>query len=211
MSTTPDPASRSNRDLATSSIVKPVRDKEASAAASAAAAVCGRRTTRSVRPTASSNKVAFKAPYRTSRSMNIDSLNEFLDNERSENRQQKWAKLDKTVRRDKLRRFVATYRNEHELTDAEADALVAFLHEALDRNKLQRVKEVTYDPASGDIQEIPALVFHADARRFTLRTMQKRAVVAACPVAPQKRAKPLILYEENDLDEFETIQVDPTN
>ena len=52
--------------------------------------------------------------------------------------------------------------------------LYQYLVYSLDRNRLQKIKEVTYDKDTGIIESIPSLVFNSKTSKFTLKRNDKR-------------------------------------
>jgi hypothetical protein len=65
----------------------------------------------------------------------------------------------------------------------------------LDRKKLQRVKDVTYDVKTGRIKAIPGLTFNKNKHKFTLRRVDKKKSTLK-GLAP-KRKKDKIDIKEN--------------
>ena len=66
------------------------------------------------------------------------------------------------------------YKTDNELDDDEAQLLINFFKDSLDRKKLQRVKDVVYDKANGTIKEIPALTYTKSNKHFSLKNTDKR-------------------------------------
>lgn len=110
----------------------------------------------------------------TTSSNDISNLETFLENEKNNNNNEPWCKLNKTIKTKKLIDFVKIYKKEKNLNDEESELLVTFLKESLDRKKLHRVKDVSYDRATGLIKEIPALSYVKNAKHFTLKNIDKR-------------------------------------
>ena len=109
-----------------------------------------------------------------SHSSDMTNLDAFLENEKNNNKNEPWCKLDKTIKTQKLMEFVECYKTEKNLDVDEAKLLVSFLRDCLDRKKLQRVKDVNYDKVTGLIKDIPALTFVKANKHFTLRNVDKR-------------------------------------
>jgi hypothetical protein len=117
---------------------------------------------------------------------NLSSLDKFLENEKNNNANEPWSKLDKTVKTKKLLAFAEKYRSEQSLSDGEYSKLVAFFKDCLDKKRLQRVKDVVYDKETGEIKEVPALHFNKPTIHFTLKNMDKR-VSTTRSLAPKKK------------------------
>ena len=114
-------------------------------------------------------------PFKETKSSNdLSNLEKFLENEKNNNNSEPWCKLNKTIKTTKLIAYVELYKKEHQLDNEESKMLVAFLKECLDRKKLQRVKDVSYDKIAGVIKEIPALTYVKSAKHFTLKNIDKR-------------------------------------
>lgn len=135
-------------------------------------------------------------------STDLANLDKFLENEKITNSSEPWSKLDKTAKLRKLAVFAETYKQEHELSDEEHEHLVAFFKDCLDKKRLQRVKDVTYNKDTGEIKDIPALHFNKPTNHFTLRNLDKRVstVKGLAPKKKQGTAKNLKI-EDSDSDE----------
>lgn len=107
-------------------------------------------------------------------SNNLSNLESFLENEKNNNKNEPWCKLDKTVKSIKLIQFVKEYKIQHELEEEEETNMIQFLKDSLDRKKLQRVKDVIYDKNTGTIKDIPGLQYIKTTRHFTLKNIDKR-------------------------------------
>lgn len=114
------------------------------------------------------------APRVLRASDNVNNLDKFLEDEKSANVKDSWSNLDKSLKMKKLIAFAETYKVENVLTEEEYDKLLTFLKESLDRKKLQRVKDVSYDKVTGAIKSIPALTFNKPTSHFTLKNVDKR-------------------------------------
>ena len=122
----------------------------------------------------------------SSSSNDLTNLDKFLDNEKTNNKNDQWCKLDKTVKTQKLLAFAEAYKKENELDEEEGQILVKFFKDCLDKKKLARVKDVIYDKVTGEIKEIPALLH--SKRHFTLKNMEKR-VSTIKSLTPKKTNK----------------------
>jgi len=114
-------------------------------------------------------------PIKETKSSNdMSNLDLFLENEKNNNSNEPWCKLNKTVKTKKLIEFVEVYIKENNMSYSEGEILIAFLKEAMDRKKLQRVKDVIYDKTTGLVKEIPALSYTKSTKHFTLKNIDKR-------------------------------------
>lgn len=114
-------------------------------------------------------------PLKETRSSNdLSNLEKFLENEKNNNKNDPWCKLDKTIKTKKFIEFIDSYCEDKHLDENEKIILTSFLKDCLDRKKLQRVKDVIYDKTTGIIKEIPALFYTKSSRHFTLKNIDKR-------------------------------------
>jgi len=116
---------------------------------------------------------------------NVSNLELFLENEKNNNSNEPWCKLNKTIKTKKLLDYVELYKKENNLDDEEAKILVIFLKDSVDRKKLCRVKDVNYDKSNGIIKDIPALTYIKSSKHFTLKNVDKR-ISTLKSLAPKK-------------------------
>jgi hypothetical protein len=101
-------------------------------------------------------------------------LDKLLETEKQHNKADAWNKLDKTVKIQKLHSFAEKYGKENTLPVKDVKALKHFFTDSLEKNKLQKTKDVSYDKEKGTIQSIPSLFFNVQQRAFTLKQCDKR-------------------------------------
>jgi len=142
----------------------------------------------------------------TKSSNDMTNLDKFLENDKNNNVNEPWCKLNKTIKMKKLQEYVSIYKENNNLCDDEAELLITFLKDCIDRKKLQRVKDVIYDKENGRIKEIPALHYMKTNKHFTLKNIDKR-VSTLKSLAPKKTAQGTIrkkdLINTNDTDSDE--------
>lgn len=142
----------------------------------------------------------------TKSSNDLSNLDKFLENEKNNNVNEPWCKLNKTIKTKKLQEYVETYKVENKLTNDEGESLITFLKDCIDRKKLQRVKDVIYDKENGKIKEIPALHYIKSNKHFTLKNLDKR-VSTLKSLAPKKTGQGTIRKKDtsktNDSDSEE--------
>ena len=115
------------------------------------------------------------APIKETKSSNdLINLDKFLEDDKQNNKNEPWCRLNKTIKTKKLNEFVDVYKNKNELDDEEARLLTKFFKDSLDRKKLQRVKDVVYDKDTGEIKDIPALTYTRPSKHFSFKNMDKR-------------------------------------
>jgi hypothetical protein len=133
--------------------------------------------------------------HETKSSNDLSNLDKFLENEKNNNINEPWCKLNKTVKTKKIQDFVEIYKAENQLSDEESILLTTFLKDCLDRKKLQRVKDVIYDKETGFIKQIPALYYVKSNKHFTLKNVDKR-VSTLKSLAPKKSSQGTIRKKE---------------
>jgi len=126
--------------------------------------------------------------HETKSSNDLYNLEKFLENEKNNNSNEPWCKLNKTIKTKKLIDFVDVYKNDKNLDEEETKNLISFLKDCLDKKKLQRVKDVIYDKINGSVKEIPALFYTKTNKHFTLKNMDKR-ISTLKSLAPKKGIK----------------------
>jgi len=103
-----------------------------------------------------------------------EKLSEYLENEKRVNANTTWSKLNKAERLRLLDVYADSYATDNTLLPEEVAILKSYLKQSLDRKKLQRVKDVQYDKATGSIKSIPGLTFNKQQRKFTLKRSDKK-------------------------------------
>ena len=140
----------------------------------------------------------------TKSSNDLSNLDKFLENEKNNNVNEPWCKLNKTLKTKKLQDYVEVYKKTNNLGDEESNSLISFLKDCLDRKKLQRVKDVIYDKENGTIKDIPSLCYVKSNKHFTLKNLDKR-VSTLKSLAPKKsgtiRKKEVSKQDDSDSEE----------
>jgi hypothetical protein len=123
--------------------------------------------------------------HETKSSNDISNLEKFLEEEKINNSNEPWCKLNKTIKTKKLFDYVDIYKKENNLDETETKILMEFLKDSLDKKKLCKVKDVIYDKINGIVKEIPALTYTKTNKHFTLKNMDKR-ISTLKSLAPKK-------------------------
>uniref|UniRef100_A0A6C0BY32 Uncharacterized protein n=1 Tax=viral metagenome TaxID=1070528 RepID=A0A6C0BY32_9ZZZZ len=129
---------------------------------------------------------------------NMNNLENFLENEKITNKAEPWAKLDKTVKIQKLLVYAESYAKKKEYNEDEKNNLIKFLKDSLDRKKLQRVKDVIYDKMTCEVKEIPGLVYNKSNNHFTLKNLDSKRVSTLKSLPPKKVKGTLKNIVENE-------------
>jgi hypothetical protein len=98
--------------------------------------------------------------------MNIDAI---LEREKQHNKTESWNKLDKTIKMQKLHSYAEKYGKDNNLPVKDIKTLKAFFKDCLEKNKLQKTKEVQYNKDSREITGIPSLHFNHASHNYTLK------------------------------------------
>ena len=125
-------------------------------------------------------------------------LDKFLEDDKTNNQNEPWNKLDNTTKTKKMLTFAENYSKEKEFSEQEQALLIAFLKDCLERKKLQRVKEVEYNKETGEIKDIPALHFNKPSKHFTLKNCDKR--VSTLKSLPPKKVRGTVKNSHNKVN-----------
>jgi len=140
-------------------------------------------------------------PLKETKSNNdMVNLEKFLEDEKNNNKNEPWSKLNKTIKTQKILEFVEQYKTSKNLNEDEKKQLLHFLKDCLDRKRLQRVKDVVYDKTTGTIKDIPCLFYNKASKNFTLKNETKR-VSTLKSLAQKKNNGSIKNKNENSTDE----------
>uniref|UniRef100_A0A6C0D320 Uncharacterized protein n=1 Tax=viral metagenome TaxID=1070528 RepID=A0A6C0D320_9ZZZZ len=109
-----------------------------------------------------------------------------LEKEKQHNKTETWNKLDKTIKIQKLHQYAEKYGKEHTMPMKDVKSLKAFFIDCLDKNKLQKTKDVVYDKERREIMAIPALHFNQINRNFTLKILDAKRVSTLKSLTPKR-------------------------
>jgi hypothetical protein len=126
------------------------------------------------------------APTNVSNEMNYNAIDALLEREKQNNKNENWSKLDKTVKAQILHRFAEKYGRDNSLPAKDSKLLKQFFSDCLEKNKLQKTKDVTYDKESKEIINIPALHFNISNHHFTLKIMDAKRVSTLKSLTPKR-------------------------
>lgn len=101
-------------------------------------------------------------------------LDELLEKEKNKNKSDSWNKIDKTMKIKKISNYADKYGKTNSLSQKQIKGLKVFLIDCLDKNKLNKTKDVVYNKETCTIDNIPALLFNQSTRNFTLKQCEKR-------------------------------------
>lgn len=101
-------------------------------------------------------------------------IERLLDEEMKINKNLAWSRLDTGDKIKKLNEYAELYCSNDKNESTDVVLLKQYLMTALERNRLQKVREVKYNKETETIEHIPGIVFNTTTRRFTLNRCDKR-------------------------------------
>ena len=128
----------------------------------------------------------YQVPNIQSSELNYNTIDQLLEKEKQHNKTETWNKLDKTVKIQKLHQYAEKYGKDHNLPVKEIKSLKIFFNDCLEKNKLQKTKEVNYDKEGRIITSIPSLSFNATSHNFTLRIVDAKRVSTLKSLTPKR-------------------------
>jgi len=129
---------------------------------------------------------------------NIQQMELYLEKEKLQNKADNWNKLDKTSKIQKLHGFAEKYGKEHKFPVKEIKQLKVFFNESLEKNKLQKAKDIVYDKEMREIVSIPALYFNSNTHNFSLKIMDAKRVSTLKSLTPKRTTKPQVVLPITD-------------
>jgi hypothetical protein len=134
-------------------------------------------------------------PYTTiSNEDNYENIDRILEKEKQHNKSETWNKLDKTIKIQKLHQYAEKYGTEHALPIKDVKSLKAFFVSCMEKNKLQKTKEVNYNKDVREIVSIPSLHFHSQNRAFTLKNLDNKRVSTIKSLTPKRISEKNIVH-----------------
>jgi hypothetical protein len=162
-----------------------VRTESASASASASASVIDLPVDASLNETNKYKNVIY-LHSNVNDEINYNMMDKLLENEKQHNKTETWIKLDKTVKIQKLHQFAEKYGKLHALPVKDVKSLKLFFVNCLEKNKLNKTKDVTYNKDSLDITAIPSLHFNQATRNYTLKIVDVKRVSTLKSLTPKR-------------------------
>lgn len=128
----------------------------------------------------------YQVPTIQSSELNYNTIDQLLEKEKQHNKTETWNKLDKTIKIQKLHQYAEKYGKDHNLPVKEIKSLKSFFNDCLEKNKLQKTKEVNYDKDARVISSIPSLSFNTASHNFTLRIVDTKRVSTLKSLTPKR-------------------------
>lgn len=130
----------------------------------------------------------------------VSDIDALLDNEKMHNKSESWNKLNKTTKIQKLHHFAEKYGKDQGYSAKEVKLLKQFFSDSLDRDKLQKTKDVIYDKNAHEISSVPGLFYNPTVRHFTLRVMDAKRVCTLKSLTPKRITEKKKDSDQNDSD-----------
>lgn len=106
-----------------------------------------------------------------------EGLDTFLCDDIETNKKGVWAKLSKTEKYKRIKDYVQTkLAVTYTLDEAEQNVAIKFFSVLLDRKKLSKNNELTYNREEGYIEQISGLVFNPTTRKFLITSDTNKTV-----------------------------------
>ncbi len=126
----------------------------------------------------------------------MNDMEAILELEKDQNKMETWNKLDKALKRQKLHAYAEHYGQEQSIAVREIKKLKTFFSECLDKGKLTRTKDVSYNKERREIEDIPALVYKISTNHFSLRNTDAKYISTLKSMTPKR------VVSGNALDEI---------
>lgn len=120
--------------------------------------------------------------------VDVNEMDTLLEMEKQRNKGEVWIKLDKNIRNEKLQEFAERYGKDQNMSSKEIKNLKTFFKTCLDKNKLNKAKDVIYNKEDRIIVSIPVLHFNQTTKNYTLKLTDKR-VSTLKSLTPKKSEK----------------------
>lgn len=110
----------------------------------------------------------------TSGDTDTANIERLLDAEMKQNKNLSWPRLDRSDKINKLDTFAENYCQMPSNNCTDVIALKEYLIMCLDRNRLDKVRDVKYNKLTEEIDAIPCLLYNKVSNRFTLKRCDKQ-------------------------------------
>jgi len=98
-----------------------------------------------------------------------DTINNFLNMDIESNKKGMWSKLTKTEKIKKIKSYINDkLKPEYKLTDEEVATTLKIFNLMIERKKLSKNTELSYNQDNGLIEQISGLTFNTETRKFVI-------------------------------------------
>lgn len=108
------------------------------------------------------------------KSNNAKDIEAYLEKEKNHHKNLTWSRLDRSSKIKKLHEYADEYGSKQKLSDKEISDLKIYFTRSINRKKLLRVREVSYDKENECVTDVPQLIFNKTSRKFTLKRSSQR-------------------------------------
>ena len=115
-----------------------------------------------------------------------DNIDNILENETQQNKNDSWNKLNKTIKIQKLHEYANKYGTEQKYSQEDINKLKIFFVESLERGKLFKTKEVNYNKSNQTIIDIQGLFYNSNNHKFTLKHIDTKRVSTLKSLTPKR-------------------------
>jgi len=126
------------------------------------------------------------SPQISMNEMNYNNVDKMLEKEKQHNKTETWNKLDKIMKTQKLHAYAEKYGKDHSLPVKDIKSLKSFFLDCLEKNKLNKTKDVVYNKDTKEVSAIPALYFNQTNRAFTLKIIDAKRVSTVKSLTPKR-------------------------
>ena len=132
-------------------------------------------------PVAATAAATAAAPIQESFGENPN-LVSFLDTNAGDAFRRPWHRLERGLRLNRIRLFIASEKAKLNLSDADTDYLTNLLHKSLDKKLLNSKSAVVYSVEAQEIQEMKGLEYHTTSEgRVLSQIVEKKGVTFRKP------------------------------
>ena len=104
----------------------------------------------------------------------IFNIEEFLEKEKNLESKLPWNKLNKMKKYEKICIYINKFSEDKDISDRNKKELLSEIKTALNKKKLQRVKDVVYNKETGIIKNIPCIEYNSKENKLTLNLNEKK-------------------------------------
>ena len=104
----------------------------------------------------------------------IFNIEEFLEKEKNLESKLPWNKLNKMKKYEKICIYINKLSEDKDISDKNKKDILSIIKIALNKKKLQRVKEVVYNKETGIIKNIPSIEYDSKEKKLSFNLNEKK-------------------------------------
>ena len=105
---------------------------------------------------------------------NINDINVFLKKDKESIKNKSWSKLSNASKLQKILLYSNKYAQDNELSKEDHEKLKLFLIDSMEKKKLQRIKDVTYDMNKNAIININGLTYNVKKKKIYIKSKRQK-------------------------------------